>query len=60
MLQYPDMVYANPGRKGNVYIGKIDSEKQYMQKRYLLWTLRDTLVLIRGQQKSLKKNLVNN
>ena len=51
MLQYPDMVYANLGRQGNVYIGKVDCEKQYMQKRFLIWTLRDTLVLIRGQQK---------
>ena len=34
-----DMTYTNPGRK-DMYTGKIDGEKQYTRKRYLLWSLR--------------------
>ena len=30
-----------PGKKDNVYKGKVDGEKQYEQKRFLLWPLRD-------------------
>ena len=37
------MTYTNPRRKDNAYIGKIDGEKCYVQKRYLLWNLRKAL-----------------
>jgi len=48
-LERPDLTYITPGRKDNVYIGK-DSNgvKQYIQKRYLLWTLRDLLDILNG------------
>ena len=49
-LERPEMTYTNPGRKDNVYIGKIDGEKQYLQKRYLLWTLRDALGILNNQE----------
>ena len=31
-----DISYTNPGRKDSVYIGKINGESQYMQKKYFL------------------------
>ena len=31
-----DITYTNPGRKDNVYIGKINGEKTFIQKPYLL------------------------
>ena len=37
----PDITYVNPGRKDNVYVGKKDGERQYVQKRYLLWSLSE-------------------
>ena len=43
MLKRPDMTYTNPGRKDNVYIGKIDGERCYEQNRYLLWKLDNAL-----------------
>ena len=44
----PDITYINPGRKDNVYIGKENSIRRYVQKRYLLWKLRDLLSIISG------------
>ena len=35
--------YTNLGRKDHVYIGKVDGEKVYKQKSYLLWNTRDIL-----------------
>ena len=46
------MKYAIPGRKDNVYIGKIDGEKTFVQKRYLFWNLRDALNMINTGEKS--------
>ena len=40
-LDRSDMTYTTPGRRDNVYIGKENGEKQYVQKRYLLWPLKD-------------------
>ena len=54
MLEIPDMTYTNPGRKDNVYIGKIDGERYYVQKRYLLWNLRDALEILNIQKESFK------
>ena len=42
-LERPEISYTNPGRKDNVYIGKINGTNQSTQKRYLLWVLRDAL-----------------
>ena len=40
-LDRHDLSLINPGKKDNVYIGKVDGEKRCQQKRYLLWHLRD-------------------
>ena len=45
-----DVSYINPGRKDNVYIGKVDGKRQYAQKMYLLWTLRDLNEMINGNK----------
>ena len=47
-LNRSDVTYMNPGRKDNVYIGKVNGERKYEQKRYLLWTIRDLLEIING------------
>ena len=47
-LDRSDISYTTPGRKDNQYIGKVIGEKQYVQKRYLLWTLRDVLTIANG------------
>ena len=44
----PDITYVNPGRKDNVYAGKKDGERQYVQKRYLLWSLKELLEILNG------------
>ena len=38
-LDKPDIIYVIPGRKDHRYVGKIDGKSQYVQKRYLMWTL---------------------
>lgn len=50
-LARADMTYTNPGRKDNVYIGKIDGERVYKQKLYLLWNIRDILDIANGSGK---------
>ena len=54
------MSYINPGREDNVYIGKINGTKQYVQERYLLWTLRDALGILNNQEDSFHVNLEEN
>lgn len=44
VLERSDMTYTNPGRKNHVYMGKLNGEKIYEQKKYLLWSLRISLV----------------
>ena len=45
-----DMIYINPGKKDHVYVGKKDGVSQYTQKQYLLWTLRDILEILNGNE----------
>ena len=45
-----DMTYTNPGRQDNDYIGKVDCEQKYLPRQYLLWTLKDLLVIINGSE----------
>ena len=47
-LNRSDISYTNPGRKDNVYIGKLNGESQYKQRQYLLWPLRDILLMANG------------
>ena len=44
--------YTTTGRKDNVYVGKIDGEKTFAQKRYLFWNLRDASNIINSGEKS--------
>ena len=55
VLDRPDISYMNPGKNDNVYIGKLDGTKQYEQKRYFLWPLRDILDILNGSG----ENVVN-
>lgn len=48
-LSRSDMTYTNPGRKDTKYIKKVNGERTYLPKQYLLWTLRDTLEIINGE-----------
>ena len=48
-LDRVDFTYVNPGRK-DICIGKKDGERQYCQKRYLLWNLRDFLNILNGNE----------
>ena len=47
-LERSDITYMNPGRKDCVYSGKVDGDRKYEQRRYLLWTLHDLLEIING------------
>ena len=49
-LDRSDISYTNPGRKESVYIGKINEERQYMQKKYLLWPLREIVSIANSQE----------
>ena len=49
-LSRSDMTYTNPGRLDNVYIGKVDGERKYLPRQYLLWTLKDLLDIINGSE----------
>lgn len=59
MLKRPDMTYTNPGRKDNVYIGKIDGERCYEQNRYLLWKLDNALEIWMVKKRVSRRSLVN-
>ena len=48
VFERSDLTYTNPGRRDHVYTGKVNGEKQYVQKGYLLWSLRDALEIING------------
>ena len=45
-----------PGKKDNVYKGKVDGEKQYEQKRFLLWPLRDLHDSLNGKYEVANEN----
>ena len=47
-LDKPDITYVTPGRKDHRFVGKVDSKSQYVQKRYLMWTLNDILNIANG------------
>ena len=42
----PDISYTTSGRKDNVYVGIFNKEKKFIQKQYILWTIRETLDII--------------
>ena len=45
-LDHPDLSMINPGKKHNVCIGKVDGERRYEQKWYLLWPMKDILNIL--------------
>ena len=45
-LDRADLSMINPGKKDNIYIGKVDGERRYEQKWYLLWPMRDILNIL--------------
>ena len=47
-LDRGDISYIIPGNKDHVYTGIIDGMRQYVQKRYLRWNLRDLLDILNG------------
>ena len=49
-LSRSDMTDTNPGRQVHVYIGRVDGERKYLPRQYLLWTLRDLLDIINGTE----------
>ena len=49
-FERPDIAYINPGRKDNKYIGIINGKKMFLQKRYLLWTLRELFEILNSKQ----------
>ncbi|XP_066932919.1 glutamic acid-rich protein-like [Clytia hemisphaerica] len=53
-FERPDITYTNPGRKDHVYLGKVNGEKLFAQKRYLLWTLREVLEILNDEKNQLK------
>ena len=44
----PDITRHSLRRKDNVYIGKVDGERKYLQVRYLLWTIKEVLTIANG------------
>ena len=50
-LSHSEVSYTNPGSKDHVYAGKIDIERGYKQRLYLLWNLRDLLDFVNGTGK---------
>ena len=47
-LDRGDISYITPSRKDHVDTGIIDGVKQYVQKRYLRWNLRDLFDILNG------------
>ena len=45
-LERADITYTTPGRRNTVYVGMDHGKRQYKQKRYLLWKIRDLLGII--------------
>ena len=42
----PDITYTTPGMKDQKYIGKVNGESLFAQKRYLLWSMQDILGIL--------------
>ena len=53
VLGRSDLTYTNLGRADNVYIGKIDGERQYLPRQYLLWSLKDLHDILNGTSASI-------
>ena len=49
-LESADITYTTPGRRDTVYVGMDHGKRQYKQKRYLLWKIRDLLGIINASK----------
>ena len=47
-LDRPDITYTMPGKRDQVYMGKVNGKKVYETKKYLLWTLNELLNIANG------------
>ena len=45
-LERAHITYTTPGRRDTVYVGMDHGKRQYWQKRYLLWKMRDLLGIV--------------
>ena len=57
VFERSDLTYTNTGRKDNLYIDKMNGEKTFVQKHYLLWNLRDVFNIINTGEKSYSNEL---
>ena len=55
-LSQPDITYVTPGKKDQIYMRKLDGQKMFRQKKYLLWTLNDLLDIVNGCSVSTNEN----
>ena len=55
ILECPELTYANRRRKDNMYIGKYNGEKRYIQKTHPLWRLSHALEIANSQQETFNK-----
>ena len=53
VLGRSDLTYTNPSCADNVYIRKIDGERQYFPRQYLLWSLKDLHDILNGTSASI-------
>ena len=49
-LERADITYTTPGRCDTVFVGMDYGNRQYKQKRYLLWKIRDLLDVINASK----------
>ena len=47
-VDHQDFTYNTPGKRDQVYEGKINGKKVYETKKYLLWTLNGLLDVLNG------------
>ena len=47
-LDRQDFTYTTPGKRDQVYIGKINGKKVYETKKWLSWTMNDFLDILNG------------
>ena len=50
LLERGDMTYTTPGRRDTIFVRMDHSERQYKQKRYLLWKIRDLIGIINASK----------
>ena len=49
-VERADVTYTTPGRRDTIFVGMDHGKRQYKQKRYLLWKIRDLLGVINSSK----------